>query len=172
MNKLPLGLLLCTLGCDASPPSASLPPPAAPSQNAQRAALDDTFGAYESARALLAKDSVVGLDKVATRLGVNAKAAQDVVPEALKASLKIVEEAAATLARMPMEDLDAVRKQFGEVSRGLVQLLVLDPRLRPGRWVFECPMAQGYQKWVQVSDRLENPYMGSAMLECGALVRL
>jgi hypothetical protein len=28
-------------------------------------------------------------------------------------------------------------------------------------------MAKGYKKWVQVSEAVSNPYMGSEMLECG-----
>jgi hypothetical protein len=29
-------------------------------------------------------------------------------------------------------------------------------------------MAEGYQKWVQVSSEMANPYMGKKMLKCGS----
>jgi hypothetical protein len=29
-------------------------------------------------------------------------------------------------------------------------------------------MAQGYQKWVQRTETIENPYMGQSMLACGS----
>ena len=76
-------------------------------------------------------------------------------------------DAAEALSRAPVDDPDAVRKAFGEVSRSVVALLAAEPSLREGLNIFECSMAQGYQKWVQKTETIENPYMGSQMLACG-----
>jgi membrane fusion protein, copper/silver efflux system len=49
----------------------------------------------------------------------------------------------------------------------VVTLLATDKALAKGLRVFECPMVQGYRKWVQPSDEMANPYMGKKMLACG-----
>lgn len=49
----------------------------------------------------------------------------------------------------------------------MVALAAEDPSLTEGRRVFSCPMAEGYQQWVQTSGKPENPYMGQQMLACG-----
>ena len=72
------------------------------------------------------------------------------------------------LKAMSKSEANAVRKAFGEVSRPLVALLSASPQLRAGRHVFTCPMAQGYKKWIQTSDQISNPYMGTSMPMCGS----
>jgi Cu(I)/Ag(I) efflux system membrane fusion protein len=67
-------------------------------------------------------------------------------------------------------DLKAARLAFGELSRGLVAVIAADPALQAGRFLFECPMAAGYQRWIQTSATMMNPYMGKRMLECGSPV--
>ena len=42
--------------------------------------------------------------------------------------------------------------------------------MQEGRYAFECPMAKGYQKWVQTTPNLQNPYFGSEMLSCGVSI--
>jgi len=75
--------------------------------------------------------------------------------------------AAGLLGQADSSDLPAVRRAFGGLSQPLVALLGDDPSLANGRHVFECPMAEGYGRWVQPSAELSNPYMGSAMPTCG-----
>ena len=65
-------------------------------------------------------------------------------------------------------DAEAVRTAFGETSRPLVAVLAAAPSLSKGMYVFECPMASGYQKWIQTDSEISNPYMGSRMLTCGS----
>ena len=81
--------------------------------------------------------------------------------------LEDLSSAADRLARVERGDLDAAREAFGELSRALIALLSEDPSLQEGRYVYECPMVDGYKKWVQVSEGTSNPYMGRKMLECG-----
>ncbi|MBZ0234242.1 MAG: efflux RND transporter periplasmic adaptor subunit, partial [Deltaproteobacteria bacterium] len=64
-------------------------------------------------------------------------------------------------------DLNAARAAFAEPNRQLIALAAADPRLQEGWHVFRCPMADGFEKWVQRAPSLENPYMGQAMLACG-----
>lgn len=173
MKILSLALMILVVGCDTQT-NAVTPAQAASTPSAARGSIDQALGAYESARAALAKDSVEGLDSIAKRIAESANAALPNATEIQKPALEVMAKQASVLATLLAQSpgIDGVRKQFGEVSRGAVQLLTADVALRAGRWIFECPMADGYQKWVQVNDKIENPYMGSSMLECGGPVRL
>jgi hypothetical protein len=85
-----------------------------------------------------------------------------------QAQLQQLAASAQKLRDMPKTDANEVRKAFGDVSSAIVALVATDASLQAGRHIFECPMAQGYKKWVQTSEPVANPYMGSAMLECGS----
>ena len=69
-------------------------------------------------------------------------------------------------------DLAGVRVAFGELSRQILTYLDADGGVAQGRFAFECSMAAGYGKWVQTSDQVSNPYMGTQMLRCGAPTKL
>ena len=131
-----------------------------------RAAASEMLSAYEGLRAELAADAVARLPALAERLERAAGALERGGP----ASLKPHAVALAAGARQIREhkEIERARMTFGEVTRGLMAILAIEPSLRQGRKVFECPMARGYKKWVQTSPRIENPYMGKAMLECGS----
>lgn len=71
------------------------------------------------------------------------------------------------LAKAP--DLASARLIFGEISRAYLTAMKDKPDLAGGPvFVFRCPMAEGYQKWVQVDETMKNPYMGKKMLDCGS----
>jgi len=79
-----------------------------------------------------------------------------------------VVKGAAALAALPAPlDWKAARIAFGDLSRGVVAATAADVTLQPGRFLFECPMARGYQRWVQLEEKMANPYMGLRMLACG-----
>jgi Cu(I)/Ag(I) efflux system membrane fusion protein len=137
-----------TTGSKVVDPVPMVEPPPATS------AYDGVLGAYEKVRAQLAADA--GSSLAARQLAVEADKAK--LPE-LSASAQKLSEAAT---------LDAARAEFADVSKHVVALIAAHPDLARGRHVFECPMVKGhYNKWVQVSDDLANPYMGKAMLACG-----
>ena len=184
MKTLPLLILLgaaTVLGCDgdskpapnkepaaqASKPDAPSPPDAAAAGLSDEArtgigiALDD----YEDIRAKLASDDLASVSGAALKKSAEAVAAQ--APEALRGHLDALADAAGKLDGMPKDDADGLRKAFGEVSRSAVALLTAEESLRKDLHVFECPMAQGYKKWVQPGATRENPYMGQKMLACG-----
>lgn len=85
----------------------------------------------------------------------------------LKPHLDAIAKAARQMKETSVADMKNMRKALGEVSRGVVALLAAEPRLTEGRHVFECGMADGYQKWVQTESTISNPYMGKRMPACG-----
>ena len=127
------------------------------------------FESYEAARALLAQDAMEGLEARAGAL----KAALQQAAEAtqgdatpLKAWLQQGADGAAQLASA--KDAEAARQHFARVSEALIALASADPRLQEGWHVFECPMVEGVNQWLQREPKLENPYMGRRMLACGS----
>lgn len=86
--------------------------------------------------------------------------------EGLAASTKALLEATS----QPTIEFKDVRLAYGEFQKQLVGIIAADASLQPGRYLFECPMARGYQRWVQVSPKMSNPYMGKRMLECGSAI--
>ncbi|NVI96728.1 efflux RND transporter periplasmic adaptor subunit [Myxococcus sp. AM009] len=126
------------------------------------------FESYEAARALLAQDAMEGLaaraGELQTALQQAAEAAQgDGTP--LTAWFQQGAEAASHLGAA--EDAEAARQHFARVSEALIALASADPRLQEGWHVFECPMVDGVNQWLQREPQLENPYMGRRMLACG-----
>ncbi len=120
-------------------------------------ALTQALERYEALRSKLAADD-----------GALQEDARALVSAAKEAKRDGLAAAAETLAKLPAEDLEALRKQFGEVSKEVVTLAAETPALQQGRHVFTCPMAKGYQKWVQLEETMANPYMGKKMLQCGS----
>lgn len=133
-------------------------------------ALRTALAAYEEARALLAADELEGLPPRAERLERSLEMADQAFggEPSDPVSQCLAEAAAAARALGEAGTLDAARESFGEVSRFLVALAGADPRLAEGLEVYECPMTETFPKWLQPEGDLENPYMGQAMLSCGA----
>lgn len=129
------------------------------------AALD----AYEAVREQLAKDS---LDGVASGAGALeramdlATAAETGAPQAVREQLESASASARALAKST--SLDDARHQFSDISEVLVALGGVDASLMGERYVFECPMWEGFSMWIQPGEELENPYMGPEMLTCGS----
>lgn len=176
-NMTPLKLVLATsltfttVSCSKSPAAGTTPtaPPittdtAPTSQTSAQTPEQATamLAAYERVRRALAADDANVVDAAREiEAAASAAAATPGAPEHYKA----IASGAATLAAAT--DLSGARKAFGEISRHVIELLAIDNTLAQSKFVFECPMAKGYRKWVQTSDALENPYMGKRMLHCG-----
>lgn len=132
---------------------------------AQADEVDDArrvLASYETIRAALAADNGRGVAAQARRIAQIGASSQN-------AHLRRAARAGETLATVSASDLPALRRAFGELSRPLVVLLSATPALT-GYHLFECPMADGYKRWIQRTEQIENPYMGSRMLTCGAPV--
>lgn len=134
-----------------------------------RAAVDGVLADYELIRAGLAGDDASGVAAAARRIERRATALRS-SGGPVAARMNEVVRAASRLARIGASDLAAVRRGFGTLSRPLVSLLDEVPQLAVGRHVFECPMAEGYGRWIQPTAELRNPYMGQRMLSCGRRV--
>jgi Cu(I)/Ag(I) efflux system membrane fusion protein len=137
---------------------------AVPASDAVKAVLKD----YEAIRLVLVKDSVEGIAVHAQQVADTASKAARGADSKTRPHLEKIAEASRSLKEKATGDIAATRKAFGELSRHLVALLAADPALQKGLHIFECPMAEGYKKWVQPNAKLENPYMGQKMLQCGA----
>ena len=171
-------VLATTASCKTDQPVAEAagPPGAAPKTGAASSddvarRLEALLGVYEQARSDLAADRIDGAVKVAARIESSAREASGKAPASLRPHLERLARAAADLKGAPADKADEVRRRFGEVSRPIVALLAAAPSLARGRHVFECPMAQGYKKWVQPAEEISNPYMGTRMLRCGSKSR-
>jgi protein SCO1/2 len=111
----------------------------------------DALHQYEALRVRLAADDLPGAQSLAA--GLAARPAID-----LGSGARAIVDA---------RDLPAARLGFGELSRSVIALMIDNPALHDGWFLFRCPMANGYQRWVQSDPKHENPYRGKQMLECG-----
>ena len=127
-------------------------------------ALGEVLTSYELMRAALAADDVTPVAALATKLEpAVAQLVADKKPGAVDLQKGVVALKAAV-------DVKAARTAFGDFSKGVVAAVAADATLQPGRFLFSCPMANGYQRWVQRSSTLANPYMGKRMLGCGEAI--
>lgn len=179
---LAVSLVVATVavaGCPKSDPSGT-PPPAAPTTPpttepsspppippAVPGPLGELLDAYEQARVKLAADDSAGAHAFAEKMAASSKSAAATAAGASQQALNDLAAAAEKMKAASPTDMANVRMAFGEVSKATVALLVADPTLQTGRFLFMCPMAKGYQKWVQTDQKLRNPYWGKEMLECG-----
>ena len=64
-------------------------------------------------------------------------------------------------------DLATARHAFAELSQALIAIAAVDARVAEGLHLFECPMVEKPNRWLQPSRAIDNPYMGAAMATCG-----
>lgn len=163
--------------CPEASSQAPAPAPKAPAAEAAPAPiagpLGDVLGTYDEMQRRFAKDDA-GTGALAAKLAAAAQAAAAAATSATSATKQPLTDLAATAGRLaeqmkaaPPPAIDVQRKAFAELSKQLIALLVADPSLQKGRFIFECPMAPSYKKWVQTHGKLQNPWYGSKMLECG-----
>jgi len=130
--------------------------------------LRSTLDIYEECRASLAHDRLETLNDPAFRLAeALAQAAADVPTIRPGVKDRIEQAAGASEALASAGDLEAARAAFAEVSLKLMALAQMDPALVEGWHAFSCPMVEGFNRWMQPSPELENPFMGRAMPSCG-----
>lgn len=127
---------------------------------------EEVLAAYERLRAQLASDKVVSAGDFESLAEASRSASEAYSGEA-RTHLEELASSAVSGASQADEGLPQAREAFGEVSRDLIALLSADPDLAKGRYVFACPMAKSYPKWVQQSETVANPYMGPEMATCG-----
>jgi len=151
-------LVVLAIGITSACGKAEAPTPA-PAAEAPKKPLVPLVKAYDDLREALAEDKLDAARAAAAKLVDVAKADQPKLSEQADAAAKAA-------------DIAAARKAFGEVSRALLTAIQATPALGEGLIAFRCPMTETYQKWVQASRPLRNPYMGQEMLECGSKATL
>ncbi len=154
--------LLCA--CSKSEPVAPETQPPVPAVTLE--GIEKAISSYEEIAKALAEDRANVRVQALTLAGA-AQAALTTAPEALQKPLADLSAASQHLATLAVDDVAEARDAFGDVSQAMISLLSAAPSLREGLHVFECPMAKGYQKWVQSDEAVSNPYMGSEMPQCG-----
>jgi Cu(I)/Ag(I) efflux system membrane fusion protein len=142
-------------GADAAATTATAPGPTTTSR-------PPVLAAYDVVRTALADDNLAAAKTAAEAF---AKVATSEAPP-----LTALAEAATTLAQSA--DIVAARAAIGTLSKTLIELLQDRAPWREGLLAFRCPMAKGYQKWIQLQRPMQNPYMGKEMLECGSKAEL
>ncbi|MDO8540196.1 MAG: hypothetical protein Q7S40_07095 [Opitutaceae bacterium] len=106
---------------------------------------------YEAVRAALAADDLAKAKNAAGNLAGVAEG-KDVAAEIKKLSTA--------------DSLKDARDAFKPVSKRAVELAAG----QPGYFHAHCPMVPGNQgHWVQTTDKINNPYFGTAMLTCGSI---
>lgn len=156
----------------SGPKLAPTPAQAAPSEQPQVELPEDALALlrpiltnYDKVHLALTSDMTDGVAALGVAIAEAALAARPLVrDDALSALLADLENKGRMLGA---GDIHAVRLTYGELSKSLVALVSAIAPLREGRHVFECPMAKGYQKWIQTEPSLRNPYFGKSMLTCG-----
>lgn len=150
----------------AQPPPAPTPGPTIALDPELVTALRPLFTHNDTIHRALAGDTT---DGVATAALAIADAALGARPRVKDATAQALLAEIETRARHVAHDaaIDPMRLAYGELSKPLVALASAVPALREGRHIFECPMAKGYQKWLQAEPSLRNPYFGAKMLTCG-----
>lgn len=172
-----LASTLASAACAEAPAATTAPetPPASTANSSsgpaypseQQGPVDAFLGAYEDARKLFVADQADGLLDAVRRMAGAAREGTKAAPVDAQVHLQALVQASADLETALGQGLEPARKAYGEVSRHVVALLVSYPSLAAGRFVFQCPMAPGYRKWVQTDAKLQNPYMGQRMPACG-----
>lgn len=136
--------------------------------------MNNVLDRYLAIQASLADDSLKDLD-----------ARIDAIRESVQKAIEISEDTQGDLSQdihTYLEDLKTVlesfkpdsnisqaRNIFGDLSRHIIDYLK-DYSESGDRepYIFSCPMAPGYGKWLQKDPEINNPYMGKAMLRCGS----
>ncbi|HEV3410087.1 MAG TPA: DUF3347 domain-containing protein [Chthoniobacterales bacterium] len=115
-----------------------------------------TLEQYEMVRAGLAADELATAKNGATNL-VTA------VREEFADSKPMIEAAEKLAASESLKD---ARAAFQVISKELANLV----QGQPGYFVMNCPMMKD-GLWVQTTPKINNPYYGKSMLECGVIVK-
>jgi multidrug efflux pump subunit AcrA (membrane-fusion protein) len=144
-------------------------PPTASAPAGDESSPGEQTGTSAVARAYLTLSTAYVEDKAdASAIAALAKAANELATSSsgtVATQARAVADAAATLQG---QDLAAQRGLFKAVSAKLIELLRNQPARDQTLHIAYCPMVEA--EWVQDTEEIANPYMGSEMPRCG-LVR-
>ena len=124
------------------------------------------LGIYETLREALAADDEAAARRAARAFTTVTWPDRAGPPGSVKASRR----AAAAAAKA--KGIKEMRGHFGDLSKALIGLLAASKAGAAGLNTYQCPMAAGYGKWLQLKGPMANPYMGKRMLACGHRIKL
>ncbi|MGK2859010.1 MAG: efflux RND transporter periplasmic adaptor subunit [Thermoanaerobaculia bacterium] len=136
--------------------------------DATREGVASMLAEYEVVRGILANDTTAGVADAGEALKKATEETLEAAPPALIDALGRIAGHAGEIAKAG--DLVAARRAFGELGRDLVPLVAMDQSLAQSLYLFECPMEQGFNRWIQKAPSMENPYKGQSMLTCGSKI--
>lgn len=132
------------------------------------AILDLLVPHYDVLRVALVHDNGHQAIDAAIKLAEAATKAKESAPQPLVPRLDMIAMQATFIAGGDAAKLGPLRTAFGEISRALVAILYRGPQEVASKYIlFECPVAQGFNRWIQTDERLANPYRGKEMPACG-----
>ncbi|MDQ3262711.1 MAG: efflux RND transporter periplasmic adaptor subunit [Myxococcota bacterium] len=153
-----------------SPPPAPPTPAVSSLPDAALPPLQLAFSGYEQVRLALASDDFSQVAAPAQALAAALAEAQAPLT-GTPGTLTLLQGARTAADHLgAAKDLATARTAFGELSRAMLPLSGADPRIAQGWSTFQCPMATGFDRWMQPDDQMANPYMGTRMLKCGTAV--
>ena len=120
------------------------------------APLQSTLDKYIVIQAALAGDSMQGISAAASDMAATARASNGAVPDAVAAQSEVLSKAA---------DIKAARDAFKPLSASLIAALSEQPSVSGGYVEAFCSMANA--SWIQIGEKIANPYFGSSMATCG-----
>jgi membrane fusion protein, copper/silver efflux system len=123
--------------------------------------------AYIKLQARLALDDAAGAKSAFSAVEQAAKAAEGALGPELEKRVQAAAGQGAAAGKLPAE-----RAAFAALSASLLQWLgAAENPLSQSLIVAHCPMAlEGKgSKWLQLGDKLQNPYFGAEMLTCGTV---
>jgi hypothetical protein len=128
--------------------------------------LDDALIGYRDVATALAKDDYADTAAKATKLLTVAEELGQTDGPLAAHYFKLASGAKAMAASTKEIEL---RKTMSILSEGAVWLVKNSPALQSKWQLYKCPMVTGrFQFWMQpMGDIMANPYMGTAMLQCG-----
>ena len=115
------------------------------------------FGDLVAIQKALAADS---LDHVSHHAEAIAKAVKDHQLHGLPAGV-----ASQATEVASSKDLKSARRSFKKLSQSFVDYLRSHPDQKGKYKIAYCPMAKS--SWIQEGEKIQNPYFGKAMLNCG-----
>ena len=127
--------------------------------------------AYSAVQGILGRDSITDLNIQSVALKAALESALEGAPagaEELRGILNSTIEASHTLSSS--KDLATARSAFALISEPLLKLIARHPQLQNGYSVFQCPMTDGFNLWIQREGEKLNPYRGQAMSQCGSSI--
>lgn len=150
------------------PDHADHEPKAIPVSEATQEQIDALSKAYLALTSMLTQDKVEGANDQLTAISKAGKT----LSEAKEAQVKAVAEKIAKATPQKAGDIEAVRQSLKGLSDAVIELMHLAP---PSKMVAAtvyqayCPHAKA--SWLQLSDKIANPYYGSEMLGCGKVTK-